>query len=150
MQLNSDNWAFVGETKVGGPRRKDGSKPMWYYYVSKTGHVVRHRSDKPDEIIHVNTSFTSNRRQDGKFSTGYLAVSTNNLCEKYVHRMVAKAFCHNADPKNNVQVNHIDGDKANNHYTNLEWVTQSDNMLHMHAMRRAAGKKWHGRNGDPK
>jgi hypothetical protein len=27
-------------------------------------------------------------------------------------------------------VNHLDGNKLNNHYTNLEWVTQSENMKH--------------------
>lgn len=29
-----------------------------------------------------------------------------------------------------LEVNHIDGDKLNNHLTNLEWVTGRDNMLH--------------------
>lgn len=150
MDLNSNNWSYVGSTNVGGAPRKDGTRAEWWYYVSKNGQVVRHRSDSQDNIINVNLAYTANQRIDNKPTTGYLAVPSNQLCEKYVHRMVAKAFCHNPDPETHTQVNHIDGDKSNNHYTNLEWVTQSQNMKHMHAMRRAAGKQWYGRAGDPK
>ena len=45
-----------------------------------------------------------------------------------IHRAVAETFIDNKD--NLPQVNHIDGNKLNNVYTNLEWCSASDNMKH--------------------
>lgn len=47
-----------------------------------------------------------------------------------VNRVVALRYLPN--PQNLPQVNHIDGDKANNADTNLEWSTGSDNERHAH------------------
>lgn len=43
------------------------------------------------------------------------------------HRLVAKYFVEN--PNNYDVVNHIDMNKQNNHYTNLEWCTQKYNQV---------------------
>jgi len=46
-----------------------------------------------------------------------------------IHRLVAMAFI--GEPKEpSLEVNHIDGNKSNNHFSNLEWVTHGYNMRH--------------------
>jgi hypothetical protein len=46
----------------------------------------------------------------------------------FVHRLVAEYFV--APRSGNLQVNHIDGNKQNNDFRNLEWVTPSQNTKH--------------------
>lgn len=45
-----------------------------------------------------------------------------------IHRIVANHFIENIE--NKLEVNHIDGNRANNHVKNLEWCTRSENERH--------------------
>jgi hypothetical protein len=69
--------------------------------------------------------------KNNKTSRGYLCVSLcyNGLQKNVsVHTLVANSFC---DKKEKHQcVNHKDGNKENNHYLNLEWVTYTQNNHH--------------------
>lgn len=49
-------------------------------------------------------------------------------CNRRVHRLVAQHFLPN--PDNMKEVNHKDGNKDNNHVSNLEWCTRSYNVKH--------------------
>ena len=46
----------------------------------------------------------------------------------YIHRLVATAFLPNPNLK--TEINHKDSNPANNHVSNLEWVSSSENTKH--------------------
>jgi len=77
-------------------------------YSKKSGRILKHKSNG----VYKNISL-----HKGK-SPHY----------RYIHRLVAEAFCDN--PDNKPMVNHKDGNKLNNHYSNLEWVTKGENQAH--------------------
>ena len=80
---------------------------------------------------------------------GYLCVhirKNGKRVVRYVHRLVAEAFCENPDGKG--YVNHLDHDKYNNRAENLEWCTQKENVnysrhLMMHPKNSKIGKSGH-------
>ena len=60
---------------------------------------------------------------------GYLIVSLREGGRRknhYVHRLVAEAFIPN--PDNLPVIDHIDHNRSNNVATNLQWITQGDNV----------------------
>ena len=64
--------------------------------------------------------------KDGYHDVG---LSDNNRRSwRRIHRLVSAAYIPN--PDNKPQVNHKDGDKTNNHVSNLEWCTDAENKRH--------------------
>ena len=64
-------------------------------------------------------------------NSGYEQIKLNYQglhIHKSILRLVAEAFITN--PLNKLYVNHIDGNKLNNTIDNLEWCTNSENILH--------------------
>lgn len=87
------------------------------YQVSNLGQV---RNKKRDRLLTAHPS-----------ARGYMHVGLykdDKRINVYVHRLVAAAFLERGDE--NLEVNHIDGDKSNNRVDNLEWCTRSDNTKH--------------------
>lgn len=77
--------------------------------------------------------YNSSRKKFRKLNTargGYLQVDIwKDGARKVfrVHRLVAMHFI---DGDQSLEVNHIDYDRKNNHYSNLEWVTSQENTAH--------------------
>lgn len=49
---------------------------------------------------------------------------------KRVHRLVALTWLPPPTDSEKIEINHKDGNKQNNHVSNLEWVTKAENALH--------------------
>ena len=88
-----------------------------------------------DYLIHfrgyVRSLITGKLIKAGLGGTGYLTVALRGKT-KTIHRMVAEVFIPN--PLNLSCVNHKDGNKLNNHISNLEWSTYSDNIKHAYRL----------------
>ena len=81
------------------------------------------------DIVNVNT----NKKLKPYISkVGYpmVTLSSNDNKRKkfYVHRLIAEYFIPKVEGK--TFINHKDGNKTNNKLSNLEWVTQSENIKH--------------------
>lgn len=87
------------------------------YEVSEDGHI-RNRKSKRILKEFVGTD-------------GYLRTQFNGKTQS-VHRVVASAYLPNIEGYE--QVNHKDGNKTNNHVSNLEWCTRAQNMKHAYTM----------------
>lgn len=91
------------------------------YMVSNLGRFksLRYRGHDGEKIM-----------RSTKHHSGYKIIRLGNNPRKIysVHILVAKAFVEN--PNGKPYVNHIDGNKENNVYNNLEWVTARENTVH--------------------
>lgn len=81
------------------------------------------------------TILSSRILKPGRDSNGYLFVNLhrNNIAKHCsIHVLVAKAFVPN--PDNKPTVNHEDGDKTNNVFSNLTWATYKEQLEHSFKM----------------
>ncbi len=61
--------------------------------------------------------------------TGYMRICLRtHVGKQYVHRLVGEVYV--AGYKEELHINHKDGKSNNNIFTNLEWVTPSQNNIH--------------------
>lgn len=90
-----------------------------HYFVTNEGKIISTLQNKNGLEI------------KGSICRGYLRISlwkNRKMNERiYAHRIVAKYYVPN--PNNKSEINHIDGNRQNNHPSNLEWVDRSYNII---------------------
>ena len=109
------------------------------YKVSNCGRI---------KSIYRNEIFGKIKRQRGErilkqsLRKRYYFVSLSKDGKKFngvIHRLVAASFIPN--PDNLPEIDHIDGDRTNNHADNLRWVTAKENSNNYNAPNTYKGKK---------
>lgn len=96
--------------------------PLKYnYYILESGEIY---SEITNKVLSVQLD------KDGYEKVRL--ISTDGKRHRYsVHRLMLENF-KPCDNMQELQVNHIDGNKRNNNLSNLEWVTPSENIKHAH------------------
>ena len=97
------------------------------YSVTRDGVLYSYRKEK-----------TQLKTTTPRYETAVVSVNGRARCIT-VHRAVAQAFIPNLE--NKPCVNHKDGVATNNHFTNLEWVTYTENNKHAASLRDKPGHK---------
>ena len=114
----SDNLEWIEDEEIWKVITYPGIK-YGKYTISNHGNVKNIENDK---LISQNTD-----------KDGYLRLALygddRRICVP-VHRLVAFEFVKMPSDYSKLSVNHIDGNKFNNHYLNLEWVDNTTNQRH--------------------
>jgi hypothetical protein len=93
------------------------------YWITSTGRVIS--AERYDRF---------NRKVGGELKSHLAGSGYPFVClfrkgkgtQRYIHRLVAKAFIPN--PEGKPEVDHIDNNKRNNDVSNLRWVTHKENQ----------------------
>ena len=101
------------------------------YQVSNFGNIKskeRYTKAKDSEIIHRKAFLLKGFVNKKGYKQVTLYDDNGKPKTMRVHKLVALTFIEN---ENNLpQINHIDGNKLNNEVSNLEWISNYDNMQH--------------------
>lgn len=87
------------------------------YFISEDGQLYNQKTD---------TWYKGRVSENGYLD--YIIKINNQQKTFRAHRLVAEYFLEHKEGCD--IVNHKDGNKLNNHYSNLEWVTQAENVQH--------------------
>ena len=97
------------------------------YAISNSGRLYSHSRSCKGKIL-------KGRWLKPSYNYGYQMVTlckSGSKVNRTIHSLVAQHFI--LEVLDKTEVNHIDEDKDNNHYSNLEWCTKAENNIHSKA-----------------
>lgn len=122
FKVDNNSWFFTFE----GIEVKVMRIPEFDYWAGVDGNIYSLKGKKIRRLSPCNSG------------DGYLKVRLSKDKEmhpKYLHRLVAMAWLEDAgvdaDGNQRIEINHIDGEKRNNKFCNLEWCSKSENAYHL-------------------
>ena len=127
--MNLNEKLFKLRSKVGKVSKDSGSRHYRTKWID--GYEGRYAVSNFGEIFSVYKNGKVVALRQAKQRDGYHLVRLYKKAQqqdRLVSRIVAEHFIEN--PNNYKEVNHKDGDKSNNSYSNIEWCTRSQNMTH--------------------
>src|SRR5574344_1056696 len=104
------------------------------YQISNFGNVKSRAKNSTGKLRKLDKSKSG---KSGNLFYYRVTLYKNKVPTRFlVHRLVAMHFLSTDTDYSKLQVNHIDNDGLNNHVSNLEWCTASENMAHSHRQMR--------------
>jgi len=101
-----------------------------YYEASDLGRIRRKKGEtiyKDGRVANFSQTILKPSLTNKGYNRVYLSMNSNKYT-KSVHRLVAETFIDN--PESKKTVNHINMNKLDNSVSNLEWMTNKENMRH--------------------
>jgi hypothetical protein len=138
LVFNVDFYKDIPENHYNGVKEPMFFKRPVYWKEKEYGKVYRvipnytnYAVDCYGKVINVNVGNTMKPKRD---KDGYYRLMIvkfyKKKVERRVHRFVGLAWVPNPDPYRYRLINHLDGNKSNSYYDNLEWTDRVSNMIH--------------------
>ena len=105
-----------------------GNKEIWAFHPRTDSYLVSNKGSI--KSLSYNRIMKPIKNRQG-YNMVNIKFSNGNRRSVMIHRMVLETFLEHFDNKSNIfEVNHMDGNKDNNSFENLEWVTRQENLQH--------------------
>ena len=102
------------------------SKESWVVVKQATRYLISSHG----RVTGVSGKLLKTNAPSGRYPRVSLCTHVGRTQNFTVHRLVESHFL--PKDKERTHVNHIDGNRENNHVENLEWCTHTENMRHAH------------------